>query len=806
METPPQHNIEHEYPPTISSYNLEESKGVSRRWFNPLHNFIHLLPLSCHDPEESKVVLRRSFNPLRNVIHLLALVATILVLWLNFSEAYWADENNWQPKWYLFDLNQEDTFNFLQFYAKVHEIFVVGSVSAMVLHCVRRKLVGKGRGLPFGLVVGAYQAGSAEYFASKSLWTPLFQSICGKQWNEALVALMIGMSIIYANMAGPASAALLIPTLDWYSVKDPFNGLPLTTYIWPKSNNSLTEQLLYPQFLDLSISGGITAAQCADSTDINNDICPGAGFSQLDFWFDSWATSGIRNDPSMDVLLGKIKRQVASRVAGANETEPGIAVASTLHTEIALVLDLFSQYVNTNPMGEINQIQRPKFIVADGTPAFSPLVQAQCGGMDQRTALQNLQKSGNLSFSTGLMQNFSREYNGYKSNTWQVPTGLWSSADASTNDTDFTWIPASDIRGIGGETISTSIAALARVPVFMAVNSSGTTRYEQDSLLVSCVLDARWAATAVSYDSKQSDAADFNLTNPTQLLNKNGDWKDGFVGSDFGVSDLITLDTEWAALLNLPKPINNNGTSNATIPAIPLLLSRFIETTNASNLPDGEDGEYKMFVPVGSSLSKDEVYANISATIAVLLSTLVGDGISRTNSITNFELYIELTRELANGTTTLDDILRQAGKWDISPITNYPVSNMKGLERLEFHVQRYGWGYSLQPRTAKFAATVLLLHVAMLLIFQATSLLFLVRGGWISQAWGDIGELFALAAGSQESEAFRNTGAGIDKGRTWMINVRIRERNGNRVEAIFDGAESSLSDERKVLKPQIKYS
>lgn len=748
-----------------------------------------------YDPEEPKTALTPSRCPLRNPFHLLALITTVPVLWLNFSNEYWADETNWREKWFLFNMNQQDSFNALQFGAKLHEILIAASVCAMLMQVIRRKLVGPD-GLPFGLVVGAYQIGSAEYFISKSFRIPFWRSIRQRcHWNAVPIVLLVAMSIVYVNMIGPASAALLIPTLDWFSVKDPFNGLPPRVYFKPNGASIITDERLYPQSFKVSNTPWL---ECTNTSAWSHQFCPGGGYDQLDTWVSSWAYTGLRYDPLIDVYLGKMKRPVMSRITGGNRTEPGIAVASTIHTQIARMLDLFSQYVHLNSLGIINDVQRPRYTVSHSSPISSPMVQVQCKGVDQRTALKNFRSGHNLSFATNLIHNFSKEQNDYKSRLWQVPTHLWVDTLAASDDVAFTWLSASKVREVdsGMRALDASIAALARVPVAMEVkHSDGTKTQQQDSLIVSCVFDARWAKTAVSYDPMQDRTVDFNLTDAYKLLNGNT----GSVASDFGVSDTIVLDTNWADLLNVPQVIADN-ISDTTVPAIPLLLSRFV-----SDLTDEHNNTFRNFFPIRSKSDKASFYASITNTIEVLLSTLVADGISRANDL-GFFYFLELSQESRNGTVTIDDILRQAGSWDVLPSANYSVSKLKKLDRIDFTVERYGWGYGLGPPTAKFAVAILLTYLIGLFLFLILGLVFRCRArGWTSEAWGDVGELVALAAMSRESEALQNTGAGIDKKATWMTPVRIRERESRRVEIIFGDTEKDSTERYGRLEVGKKY-
>ena len=115
-------------------------------------------------------------------------------------------------------LDEGEILNALQFAAKFHEICIVGSLTAMVMHIVRRRLVGKG--IPFGLVVSGYQASSLEFIFSKSMWASFRR-------GEALFVLCLVLVIIFASLVGPSSAIAMIPSLDWFPVSDPYNGQSL---------------------------------------------------------------------------------------------------------------------------------------------------------------------------------------------------------------------------------------------------------------------------------------------------------------------------------------------------------------------------------------------------------------------------------------------------------------------------------------------------------------------------------------------------------------------------------------------------
>jgi hypothetical protein len=215
----------HHQPATYSTYSMSSisSETGAYSYYSVSPDSENTPILSKGAAEKPKAPLRRYFNPLRHLIHLVALGASGAVLQLSFRNVYWSDETNWDRKWFLFGLAQQDTLNALQFVAKVHEILIVASLSSIMVHIVRRMLVGE-KGVPFGLLVGAYQVGSADYLFSGSFGHPFLKSLHPFSWRIFMMALGLGLMIVYANMVGPASAIAVIPNLDWWPVTDPVSN------------------------------------------------------------------------------------------------------------------------------------------------------------------------------------------------------------------------------------------------------------------------------------------------------------------------------------------------------------------------------------------------------------------------------------------------------------------------------------------------------------------------------------------------------------------------------------------------------
>lgn len=73
--------------------------------------------------ERPKIALTKRFSWLHPLVHLLPVGVTFGILQLSFRMVYWDDDTRYDTRWQAV----------LQFPAKLHEILVVGSLSAMVL-------------------------------------------------------------------------------------------------------------------------------------------------------------------------------------------------------------------------------------------------------------------------------------------------------------------------------------------------------------------------------------------------------------------------------------------------------------------------------------------------------------------------------------------------------------------------------------------------------------------------------------------------------------------------------------------------
>jgi hypothetical protein len=239
--------------------------------------------------EKPNVALERSIIPLllSFLIHILPTTATIAVCSLSFLEVFWFDNDSSTDTipWKGFNVSLNELLNSLQFVAKIHEILLVGSIAAMVMHRVRHRLLGK-NGLPLGMLTGGYSVGSAEYLLSSA-----FRSGFNRRYWS--LSLLIFVFTLLGNTFGPASAIALVPTLDWWAMKKPFGdeNLPVV-FGFPRDQWWPLE--LTKDHLLLSSSDGVRApvGACISNADAYEG-CPASGYQDLLAWVGSNADEAV---------------------------------------------------------------------------------------------------------------------------------------------------------------------------------------------------------------------------------------------------------------------------------------------------------------------------------------------------------------------------------------------------------------------------------------------------------------------------------------------------------------------------------
>ena len=549
--------------------------------------------------EEPKVILQKGFWAWsfgKYLIHIFALIATWIVVSFNLSNRHVWDQGR------LPILTDDEATNALQFVAKLHEIIIVGSLSSIILHHVRRRLLGL-KGIPLGLLSSGYQVGSAEYLCDKSFWSSFRD-------NKTLT-LILATSIVYSNMVGPSSAVALIPSLNWFSVAVPSRG-QAKLYL----GGSFDE--VYPRNMgppDVGFAG------CNNRS--YSYRCPGAGFTSIYNWVDTWYNEGVEGNITMVEKFTSTTRTLSA------STNSGGALVTTLTHPVMELTGRFWNYIQAMRigyqeeesvhLGKISNVERPLFVSNDTAPIYGPVVQVQCSVFNYTDAI--LKNAGSFSTPITFPVNELFEYSGNRTQAdlLAVDPSLWNFT-RPMNATNLTWVDVAGYRDDEG--VLASLAALVTLP---------DVAYESNvpiSWLLPCVVGTRWGAASVQYDPTNNNSIDYNISDPG-VLNL-------FYGSNgtdlrqrWGLSDLISISPIWAEMLNIPN-VTGTHTDTHNTSSLQSLFDRFLVTPTDDDSPtmfDNPDCRETgtAYTHAYGSGCEDA----LARTVGTILSMVVADGLSR---------------------------------------------------------------------------------------------------------------------------------------------------------------------------------
>ena len=711
--------------------------------------------------EKTKSVLEKGLHFSNFTIHIMALMTTTAVVGVNFVTVYGWDQGSLR-------IPDSQVNNLLQFAAKLHELFIVGSLTSMVMHRIRKRLCSS-KGLPLGLLSSGYQASSAEFLFSSSLWSAFSK--------DGWLILTLADTVIFANVVGPSSAIAMIPRLDWWDVQAPFN-IPLHLYLDGSSDQ------LYPTNLgppNMTLYPGCDTAAYTSR-------CPGAAFDDLKNWAASWYNNGVAPNVSMTEVTTNAQRAMLTETLQLafdnawNLTEPNknsnISITTTLTQPMLELTGLFWDYIQVNPVGKINKIKQPMIVSTETAPVYAPVVQVQCATFNYSDAIKSPGPENTVvSFPLDVLDN----YTGISTSiAWPVDPMHWNFT-RPMNATNFTWVDVSSYSD--GDGPGASLGALITLPTLAVDDARRNDTFwdlSQQSLLIPCLINAKWAAAKIQYELKNSNQVIQNITEPASLGVGDGRNVTEASRQPWGLSETIHISSEWAALLNVGGIASTSASGeNVNATMMEALLSQFVASDK-----NPIDSPYMARGAKISTFAPPQTYNVLPAMIAAVVS----EGLSRQayNWTTPYLVFDE-----GPSNTTITDLRQQKGWYSSETV----VTNMSqaaldamvdsGSAPIGFTIERYGYGYGYQDGTVVFGLVVLLIHATVTIGYMSYSILHRIFGsGFISSAWGDMGEMLALALHSDRARALQNVGGGVDESSTWMMRVRVRERGGNRLELV----------------------
>lgn len=103
---------------------------------------------------------------------------------------------------------------YYQIASKAHEMMIQASLGAIVFSYVRHEMV-LGNGIPFGALFSGLQLNQVSYLWSMEFWGSV-GSMHLPFWRKIATLMLISVCFVLAAVAGPSSAVLLIPRLNYW--------------------------------------------------------------------------------------------------------------------------------------------------------------------------------------------------------------------------------------------------------------------------------------------------------------------------------------------------------------------------------------------------------------------------------------------------------------------------------------------------------------------------------------------------------------------------------------------------------------
>ncbi|TGO30169.1 hypothetical protein BPAE_0007g00460 [Botrytis paeoniae] len=403
--------------------------------------------VSFNEAEPTKYALdnRRTILLLDLLLHLGPIAITGALVYLNVKSVYWSDVDN--GKW------QNNFLNALQFAAKIHEIWIIISITAITSHFVVFFLA-CGSGLPFGLLGAGFQTGNFGFFFRRAFWSAMPRVYHKRSLTIIAFAIFLIISFVLAALVGPSSAIAMRPDLDsWLMPHGPY-----------KIHFPTDQSEFWPENLSAS-----TSDACSNfSSATMESRCHSSGFSELKAW-SSW---GLHSGPElMSVNLVNVLQDWSHSYTSSVSLFPYIALQSLWNTIATLNLRGHS-------------VSQPKLSSQAATPILQPFVQVKCNIFESDSITTgNWRPGSDVTFP--LISSLTSHDSAMHGNVNIITiSGLDFGNFEEENNIHMTWANLHDFND------SASIGAVLKLP-----NNENSIGHNH---IVPCTVDARWISAELS--------------------------------------------------------------------------------------------------------------------------------------------------------------------------------------------------------------------------------------------------------------------------------------------------------------------
>ena len=668
-------------------------------------------------------------------IHIVPITAAFVLVILNWRGYYIGGE--------LAGAVGEDDAKFigLQFAAKLHELTITASLTAVIFSYVRHELI-TDSGLPFGAIVAGLQFKDISYLWSMEFWGAVRASWRRKRDKLCLILLIITCAGL-AVSAGPSSATLMRPRLDY----------------WPAGGTDFWIAL--PQ--DRLYSTNASATQVPESCihDTGDLSCPYGGWQVLAldylFFYQSWRPAGYLPD-FVYVSGGKAVRALRafSRAPSFQFTAGQTMVtvgSSSIADALAETGRLWAFAAFWWRYNGFHERFWSRLDVTYWVGAQQPVVHVRCAAYNASNYTSGL--GVNTSASTVAVYDLSDQDH------------LRPDGDFGTLDYNYTL--DEQVRSLVQNVFNESVPQVAWTTVPQSDGSAlGATisvpiPENNASMLFQCTIAARMAPGGLQ-----------STRNNPLIVTGNDHLSIYDNGNTF---PRISIDPAWAAFLN-PIISSDNTTAYQYMMRV------------AGLLDDGDTIFPEGFVYVIESLLSLSVVNGLSRRDfdVGLSGTLLGN----TDGLDLVSYRDWDTDALNEGIVDGFDCEDWCGQF--LPSVGYAMSyggnafNISNTEqaastKLVMQVNAQGLAYNPRGSAAKFAMFALLLYI-FLALGHFVYTVFWTRE--TSSSWDSISELVALAMKSDQSKNLVNTGAGIDSFAIFKQRTQVIDKDGHLQLAVGD--------------------
>jgi hypothetical protein len=710
---------------------------------------------SKNGTEKGFIILRhfRSRFVTALLVHGPAIALSSIVIYLTAYPRFWV-EDEWYNKAGQRLMSANDLSKVFQFVAKIHEIFVVVSLSAMMLSILRHRLIDNSDGVALGLLTAPYRVGDIKFLFSGAFW----QSAGTR--SAWAVTVLSALCTLVSLLIGPASAIGFVPTQNWWAMPNPFGNwlMPMPVH-WTDRNfigpNSIEH--VWPTILNSSLVD--EGCNTTEYLGIGSN-CPSGGFFDIGIRLTSSSISGAPTDTGMKDIVAGAQRQLVSKTYACGSAR--CSISTTLSHVTLLGFGTFWDYARLNNGGRASDARRPRLKSSESSVMMQPLVQVACTSLDYYEARDMTSELKHPFFMPSALGWFDGKDSSRSGNV-TVPSYLWNVSQPE-NNLAFQWIDTANLSF--AEDRRPTIATIATIPYNVTATLS--------RFVVSCAVDARWMYSQAVYDPESSDLVYSNVSIPA-----NYEVNPGVRSNLEGIGPHINISSDWMKYIDILNTTTN--TSYTTQILYDMVSFMGMRWANTSDLPD-----------------RDSIRQAITGNISTMISMLLVDGIARTHY--GYYMPVVSLKQHDGNTSQIET----QDVFFVDSENNTHIVDENALNKLlpmELVVEQFGWGTGSTGSATTFAFVMMVIYLSFVVGFICyASFDHIVRRPYSVNSWGTLEELVVLALKSMPPRSkLDKAGAAVKWTSTiWKEKVKVKADVQRSVEMLIEDREGMCTLSRDV--------